>query len=257
MGKITNKQESHGLNTAQFRFYEELNDFLPKSNRKKTFTYRFWGHPAIKDAIEAVGVPHTAIDLIVINGQSVDFTHPLKNGDRVSIYPVFETLDISPIVRLRSKPLRKTRFILDVQLGKLARLLRMLGFDSLYRSDYCDRDIIKIAQEQHRIILTRHIGLLKNKSVTHGYWVRATSPEAQLDEVIHSFDLSSQIKPFERCMVCNSSIEKVGKKMIQPYLFPRTKAYFDEFYRCRGCGKIYWKGSHYERMKKKFGRWIK
>ncbi|MCK4302878.1 MAG: hypothetical protein KAY24_01415 [Candidatus Eisenbacteria sp.] len=118
---------------AEVRFYEELNDFLPPSRRKRAFSYLFSGNPSIKDAVEAIGVPHTEVDLILVNGSSVGFGYHLRPGDRVSVYPVFESLDISPVVRLRARPLRRTAFVLDGHLGKLARLLRMFGFDTLYR----------------------------------------------------------------------------------------------------------------------------
>jgi len=234
---------------ARFRFYEELNDFLPSSKRKKPFSYQFNGNPSIKDAIEAEGVPHTEVDLILINGISVGFDYHLQHGDRVSIYPVFESLDISPIAHLREKPLRKTVFILDVHLGKLARLLRMLGFDTLYRNDYKYSEIVNISIKEKRIILTRDRSILKTKAVTHGYWIRSKKPENQIREVLHRFDILSQVKPFHRCMVCNGIIDKIEKKTIQSQLPAKTACYYDEFYKCLSCGRIYWKGSHYFKMK--------
>ncbi|MFH1941182.1 MAG: Mut7-C RNAse domain-containing protein [bacterium] len=243
-------------NTAQFRFYEELNDFLPPSKRKKTFLYTFTDNPSIKDAVEAIGVPHTEIDLILVNSQSVDFHYRLQKGDVVSVYPVFESLDISPVIRLRGSPLRSTAFVLDSQLGKLARLLRSLGFDALYRNDYSDSEIIRISAHEKRIILTRDIGILKQKAVTHGYWIRSTSPEEQMKEVLERFDLTAQIRPFERCTVCNGLVRAVDKKKIIDRIPPKTKTYYNEFTRCQDCGKIYWKGSHYERMKNRITTWM-
>lgn len=120
--------------SAVFRFYEELNDFLPPDQRKTAVTYRFTGRPGIKDAIEALGVPHTEVELIIVNGHSVRFDYRLRNGDRVAVYPMFESTDVTPLLRLREAPLRNSVFVLDVNLGKLARRLRMLGFDALYRN---------------------------------------------------------------------------------------------------------------------------
>ena len=151
---------------ANFRFYEELNDFLPENKRKIEYSYAFYGTPAVKDAIEAEGVPHTEVDLILVNGKSVGFDYLLQHSDRVSVYPVFETLDISPVIRLREKPLRESKFILDVHLGKLTKLLRRLGFDSNYRNDYSDPEIVNISLKEKRIILTRDRGILKiNKNI--------------------------------------------------------------------------------------------
>jgi len=240
---------------AHFRFYEELNDFLPTDKKKRLFPYSFSGTPSIKDAIEALGVPHTEVDLILVNGNSVDFTYRLRHDDRVSVYPMFERLDISPVVRLRAEPLRCTAFILDAQLGKLAKLLRMLGFDTLYRNDYTESEVIRIALEEERIVLTRNTALLKNKSVTHGIWIRSTVPEEQIKEVICRCDLISQITPFQRCLVCNGAISPVHKEKIAHHLPPNTAALYNEFYQCN-CGRIYWKGSHYDKMKSRIARWI-
>jgi hypothetical protein len=233
---------------TEFRFYEELNDFLPAEREKRSFLHKYEGACSVKDAIEALGVPHVEVDLIIIGGESVDFSYRLSGGERVAVYPVFESLDISPLVHLRPKPLRRSLFILDVNLGALARRLRMLGFDCLYRNDYDDPEIADISVAEKRIILTRDSGLLKIGKVTHGYWVRSQIPEEQIEEVLRRFDLYSQISPFNRCISCNGSLEAVNKTEILDRLEPLTKKYYDEFYRCGDCGKIFWKGSHYESM---------
>lgn len=243
-----------GERTAKFRFYAELNDFLGTARRQVSFPYPFNGAPAIKDVIEALGVPHTAVDVILANGISVDFDHRLQPGDQVSVYPVFESLDITPIIRLREEPLRRIAFILDVHLGKLARLLRMLGFDTLYRNDYEDPEIIRTALKERRIILTRDRGILKNSLVTHGYWIRAEDPEDQVREVLERFDLIARIDPFRRCIACNGLIEEVSKEKVLDRLPPKTKTSYDEFHICSGCGKVYWQGSHYRAMKDLIGR---
>jgi uncharacterized protein with PIN domain len=234
---------------ATFRFYEELNDFLPPVKRKATLVHFFNGSPSVKDAIEALGVPHTDVDLIVANGNSVGFDYHVKEGDRVAVYPVFESLDISPIIRLRGEPLRKTAFILDVHLGKLARRLRMLGFDVMYRTDYDDPEIIRIGVEEHRIILTRDRRLLQARIVTHGYWVRSQNAEEQVAEVLRRFDLHDQINTFSRCLSCNGIMSEVDKAEVEEKLEPKTRLYYDRFYRCSSCGKIYWEGSHMDKLR--------
>ncbi len=196
---------------AEFRFYEELNDFLPLAKRKRALRYEFRGHPGIKDPIEAFGVPHTEVDLIVVNGESVGFDYPLQSGDRVAVYPVFESFDISPLVKLRDRPLRQTAFVVDVNLGKLARRLRMLGLDVLYHNRYRDDEIAAIAASEHRIVLTRDRRLLFIKRITHGYWVRAVNPDEQVREVLTRFDLHRQVKPFRRCIDCNGLLRPVAK----------------------------------------------
>jgi len=235
---------------AEFRFYEELNDFLPKEKRKKPFSYHFRYNQNVKDAIEALGVPHAEVDLILVNSISQDFSYLLQNGDFISVYPVFESIDITHVTRLRSKPLREPKFILDVHLGKLCKYLRLLGFDTFYRNNLNDDEIVKISVFENRIILTRDIGILKNGKVSHGYWVRSQYPEQQLNEVIRRFDLKSQLQPFLRCISCNGLIEPVDKSMIENQLNENTRRFFSDFYQCLSCGKIFWEGSHFENMKK-------
>jgi uncharacterized protein with PIN domain len=234
--------------TAEFRFYEELNDLLPAERRKRTFLYDFCGEPAVKDVIEAIGVPHTEVDLILVNGASVGFDYRLQPGDRVAVYPVFESLDIGPVTRLRPRPLREPKFVCDVHLGKLARRLRLLGFDVAYRNNATDPELVETALAQRRIILTQDRGILKLKKVTHGYLVRSPDVRQQVVEVTKRFDLVSRIDPFSRCTQCNGLIRAVDKADVEAALQPRTREYYQEFFRCEACGKIYWMGSHYRRM---------
>jgi uncharacterized protein with PIN domain len=243
-------------NAAEFRFYEELNDFLRAAQRKQALIYRFNGHPGIKDPIEALGVPHTEVDLIVVNGESVGFDYRLKNADRVAVYPVFESFDISPIVRLREAPLRAAAFVVDVNLGKLARLLRLFGFDTLFANTLDDKEIVHVSAGQGRIILTRDRRLLYAKAVTHGYWVRAVKPLEQLSEVVKRFDLARQFKPFSRCAACNGLIEPVEKQAVLDLLEPKTRLYYERFYRCPSCGKVYWEGSHLDHMRQRFAEYL-
>ncbi|PYV45686.1 MAG: twitching motility protein PilT [Acidobacteria bacterium] len=236
------------MSVAYFRFYAELNDFLAPARRMLTFAHSFRGRVSIKDMIEALGVPHTEVDLILVNGVSVDFSYLVRSADRVSVYPVFESLDITPVLRVRPHPLRETRFVLDIHLGKLARYLRLLGFDSLYRNDFEDEELVNLSSRQGRILLTRDRGLLKRSLVTHGYCLRETNSQRQLTEVLRRFDLFGSVHPFQRCLRCNGVLERAEKATIQAQLLSATRQYFEDFRWCSGCGKIYWQGSHYQRM---------
>ncbi len=238
----------HPMKQALFRFYAELNDFLPHQRKFTDFVHSFHGRVAIKDMIEALGVPHTEVDLILVNGEPVDFSYLVQDADRVSVYPVFEVLDITPIQRLRPRPLRVVRFVLDTHLGRLAAYLRMLGFDTLYHNHYQDEELAHLAHDERRVLLTRDRGLLKRSIVTHGYCVRETNPRKQLVEVVLHFDLFRLIEPFRRCTRCNGLLAVVSKEEIIDLLPPATARYFDDFRRCQQCGRIYWKGSHYARM---------
>lgn len=233
---------------CQMRFYEELNDFLPPARRKVRFIHEFQRRASIKDMIEALGVPHTEIDLILVNGRSVDFTHIVRDGDQISVYPMFESFDIEPMVRVRPRPLRITRFVLDVHLGKLARYLRLLGFDTLYRNDYDDAELAALAGAERRILLTRDRDLLKRAVVTHGYYVRATDPRRQVEEVMDRLDLYAGIRPFQRCTRCNGLLAAVSKLKVWERLPPETRRHVESFWECDACGQLYWEGGHMPRI---------
>jgi uncharacterized protein with PIN domain len=235
--------------TAHFRFYEELNDFLPPARRKVAFAHAFKQRASVKDMIESLGVPHTEIDLILVNGVSVDFAYIVRAEDRISVYPMFESFDIAPLGRLRPKPLRDPRFILDTHLGKLARYIRLVGFDTLYDNASHDEALAETAAAEQRILLTRDIGLLKRKQVLRGYFVRATSPRIQLREIIDRFDLRTLAKPFTRCVRCNVGLLDVGRHDLQNEEVPAAVLErFERFRLCPGCDRVFWQGSHYERM---------
>ncbi|MGH9198492.1 MAG: Mut7-C RNAse domain-containing protein, partial [Acidimicrobiia bacterium] len=186
-----------------FRFYAELNDFLPVERRHREFVCPFQGRVSVKDLIESLGIPHPEVDLILANGQSVDFTYVVCDADRISVYPMFESFDISPVIRLRPTPLREPRFVLDTHLGRLAAHLRLAGFDALYRNDYQDAELVEISTGQQRILLSRDQALLKCGALTHAYYVREIRHAGQLVEVLRRFDLCRLVKPFQRCLRCN------------------------------------------------------
>ena len=237
---------------TSFRFYEELNDFLPSKKQRVTFAYEFTGWPTVKDLIEAIGVPHCEIDLILVNGESVGFDYPVQGGERVAVYPQFETFDISPLLRLRPEPLRVSRFIVDVNLGTLARKLRLLGFDTLYRNDYGDNELVQIAVAEHRIILTRDLGVLKHGAVTHGYWLRSDDPRQQVRELVQRLQLQNQCQPFCRCSHCNGLLRDVDGAGVAAQLPEETRHNCRQFWQCSDCHRIYWRGSHYHKIQ----RWI-
>ncbi|GAB4537628.1 MAG: Mut7-C RNAse domain-containing protein [Pleurocapsa sp.] len=231
-------------NYAYFRFYGSLNDFLPSCRRQQDFIYQVRDNPSIKDTIEALGVPHPEIELILANGQSVDFSYSLQDKDRFSVYPHFSNLPLSDLQLLRP-PLLLTRFVLDVHLGKLATYLRLLGFDTWYHYDCDDAKLAAISDKEQRILLTRDIGLLKRRIVTYGYWVRAIDPIQQSREVLQRFALGSKIQPFRRCLRCNGELVSVELEEVSDRLPPKTRECYDEFFLCQKCQQVYWKGSHY------------
>lgn len=233
---------------SEFRFYEELNDFLPAERKKVSFEHDYAGSPSVKDVVESLGVPHPEIDLIVVDGVSVGFEHRLEGGERVAVYPVFESIDISAAVRLRPRPLRNPRFIIDENLGRLVRLLRLVGLDCLYDPGMDDRLIAETAARDGRTILTRDRGLLMRRIVSRGYFVRNDEPRRQAGEVVERFDLSDRLTPFTRCADCNGVIVPVEKGRVYDRLPEMTRDSYDEFHECEQCGKLYWRGSHWDEL---------
>ena len=235
---------------AEFRFYAELNDFLPRRHRFATVVRLFDGEGSVKDMIEAAGVPHTEVDLVIVNGEAVDFTYRVRDGDRIAVYPMFEALDIGPIARLRPEPLREPRFAADAHLGRLGRHLRLLGFDTTYDRHCDDAHLAATAAAEGRIILTRDIGLLKRNTVTHGLFVRAQQPRAQLLEVVRRLQLASRFRPFVRCLECNGALVHVSKDALAAQIPERVWRSYDQFVRCTWCARVYWSGTHHARLRR-------
>ena len=241
---------------VELRFYEELNDFLEPGRRRRSFEVVLHGPRSVKDLVQSLGVPHTEIDLILVDGVSVGFGHRIEGGERIAVYPTFERFDVREVTRLRPRPLRTPRFVCDVHLGHLARDLRTLGFDTLYEHDLDDDTIVDLAVDEHRIVLTRDRGILARNAVTHGHWVRATDPDRQVAEVARALDLVGSVDLFARCRACNGVLEPVAKDAIVDRLPPRVAAAYDDFTRCAGCGRIYWEGSHVDRMRERLERLV-
>ncbi len=234
---------------VSIRFYAELNDFLPPARRQKRFVYRCAQEATIKNTIENLGVPHTEAELVLVNGEAVDLSRRARDGDEITVYPAFVSLGPAAAHLRKGRPefAGKPRFIADAHLGGLARFLRMLGFDTLYRDTLADREIAELAASEQRIVLTRDRDLLMHRAIIHGYFVRDERPRAQLCDVIRRFDLALRA-PLSRCLRCNCRLTPIGKDAVRDRLPARTALYYDEFWTCTGCARIYWKGSHWQRM---------
>lgn len=231
------------IHKVQFHFYGSLTDFLSTGRSGHVLCYTFTEAPSVKDAIEAHGVPHPEVEKILVNGTCVTFHYQLQPNDKIEVYPAVKGLKACCTTGCCN-----VKFVLDVHLGKLAKALRMLGFDTSYHNSYTDKYIATLAEAENRIVLTRDVGLLKHKIIERGYWLRSQHPEEQLLEVIKYFGLKEYFRPLTRCLVCNSGLQQVDKNSVYNLLPPKTKLYFHEFYRCPDCLRIYWKGSHYEHM---------
>jgi uncharacterized protein with PIN domain len=233
---------------ASFHFYAELNYFLPPHKREVRIVHFFTDKGSIKDMIESMGVPHPEVEYIEVNGEGVDFSYIVQEGDIINVYPISATTVGTRAISVRPEPLSDNRFVLDIHLGKLATSLRLLGFDTLYRNDYTDKELAHISSTQSRILLTRDKGLLMRSIVTHGYYVRNTNPDEQVIEVMRRFNLNTVVSPFKRCLRCNGLLEPVAKESIINQLPETVQIQVNEFHRCQNCTQIYWKGSHYEKL---------
>jgi uncharacterized protein with PIN domain len=230
------------MNSANFHFLDELNDFLAPARRGTAFDYPFAENPSVKHLIEALGIPHTEVACIRVNGRQASFSYRVQHGDRVEVIPGTYP-DGS-----QSEP--QPHFVLDNHLGQLAVYLRMLGFDTLYRNDYQDNELAQVAEQEGRILLTRDRRLLMRKVIVYGYCIRSLEPKHQTIEVLHHYNLFDRISPFQRCLRCNHPLQPVSKEAVLDRLEPLTKRYYNAFHLCPVCNRVYWKGSHYERMQR-------
>lgn len=230
------------------RFYEELNDFLPEHQRRKSFFVEFTGAPSVRDLVVSMGVPADAVDLILVADIPVEFSHPLHGGERIAVFPVFERFDISPASQLRSRPLRETRFIIEWEFDKLARLLRLAGLDSVCQEELDDLNIVELSSAENRIILSRNAEILRNAHVTHGYLLQAGDAPAQFREVIEAFDLRRSLRPMSRCVECNGLLRVAANKAVMNQVPQSVLVDFDDFWQCEQCQLVCWKGPLYAQL---------
>jgi uncharacterized protein with PIN domain len=236
------------MTRTRFRFYAQLNDFLPENQRQVQIEYAVPGNPSVKDAIEALGVPHTEVAMIHINGHPRSFEAQIGEGDEVAVFPAFARLTPDQLSNpFAQKPPDPVRFIADIHLGKLAASLRMLGFDTDYGQE-SDHLLAAHSRSEARILLTRDVGLLKRSQVQYGYYIRSIEPKKQIIEVLQRFQLLDSLQPFLRCSRCNGLIQPVPKTEIEK-LVP-SAVYRDQttFQQCQSCRQVYWKGSHYGKL---------
>ncbi|MDX1366642.1 Mut7-C RNAse domain-containing protein [Pseudomonas sp.] len=234
---------------ATFRFYEELNDFLPAERRHREFDCVCARAATTKHMIETLGVPHTEVELLLVNGESVGFERLLADGDRVAVYPKFERLDIRSLLKVREQPLRALRFIADAHLGGLARLLRMAGFDTLYDNAFDDPEIAEIAAREGRIVLTRDRELLKRRLIDHGCYVRAHKPALQVRELFQRLDLAGSACPFSLCLHCNLPLRPIDQEEAREHLPSRIGYSYSRFMYCDKCRRLFWEGTHWRSMR--------
>lgn len=237
------------MTAVTFIFQDYLRELLKRKYRTEpAFVHGFDRKASVKDVIESLGVPHPVIGKLMVNSKEAGFDYILQHKDIVEVSPL--TPPVNPLIStiLRPEALAGISFVVDVNVGKLAQFLRMLGFDTVYRNDIRNGKLADIAALEKRILLTRDTSLLKRKVVTHGYLLREQDPTRQLVEVVRLYDLGNRIKPLTRCIPCNGMLVPVAKETILARLEPLTKKYYESFHTCKLCGRIYWAGSHQEKI---------
>ena len=204
---------------------------------------------SVKDVIESFGLPHTEVGRLEVQGRQVDFSLVVGEDLAIEIFPILPPWNVFDPTLLRPRPLTNIKFIVDVNVGKLARFLRMAGFDTLYDHRWKDDKLVALSCREQRILLTRDLSLLQRKQVEFGRYIRALCPNEQLLEVIGLLGLERHVVPFSRCMVCNTPLQPIAKEKIKHRLQPLTRKYYNSFSRCPGCRRIYWPGSHLDGMR--------
>jgi uncharacterized protein len=235
--------------TIRLKFHGDLPFFLGSKTRRETVERALREKSSVKDVIESCGVPHPEVDLILVDGQPVDFHHTLRTDADVDVHPV--GLLPTCFQENHMQVANSKEFVADGHLGKLARDLRLLGFDVAYDRDADDRRLLATVRESDRALLTRDRRLLMHAIVQHGYYLRSQNPINQTIEVLRRFALFSVIAPFTRCLRCNAPLQKVAKADVIQKLEPLTKIYYEQFRRCTGCDQIYWAGSHFSKLQKR------
>lgn len=237
--------------SACYRFHGDLATLLRGQWRgQNPVVQEVCRSASIKDVLESFGLPHTEVGEIRCNGHPVDFSWLVAAGQQFAILPVVSPWDVLTPCLLRPEPLPAVRFLVDANVGRLARYLRLAGFDTAYDWRWDDDRIVAEIRRENRIVLSRDLGLLKRRQITFGRCIRQTEPAAQLREVIGLLGLTAEIRPFTRCLDCNTLLEAVAKQEILHLLEPLTQKYYDTFSRCPGCARIYWPGSHKAKMQR-------
>ncbi len=232
------------------RFHDALNDFITPVLRGADIVHVFERKTSVKDMIESFHVPHTEVEWMFAQDIAINFDHIVVDQEVIDVYPVASVINFPVSVLLRPVLALPLSFIVDSNLGRLVRYLRLLGFDCLYSNHFDDSEVAEIARDQQRIVLIRDRALLQRKIITYGYYLRSVEPKIQTVEVLKRYGLFSSIKPFVRCTHCNGILREVAKQSIMNRLEPLTRKYFDTFLMCDKCHRIYWEGSHCTRMER-------
>jgi len=234
--------------------HEDLVDLLPLKKRKKNLSVKWKGKRSVKDLVESLCIPHTEVGGIRVNDHWVSFSHILSNGDHITVFPCYSGCRTRENPLFKPEPLTTLGFICDDHLWKLARRLRLLGFNTFFNRQWDDAKLADISQKEGLILLTRDRGLLIRKKVISGVYIHNIDPDKQVKELLQRLDLFKSIAPFTRCLICNGLLEPVNtgstffKEILKPQIPSQVLEWTNEYHFCTSCQKVFWKGSHYKKL---------
>lgn len=226
----------------------EIGWFLTRRNNTADLRLVRDRRASLKDTLEALGLPHTEVGRLLVDGLEVGFHHVPMQDCRVDVHPVEPPLDVTRPTKLRPEAWDNVRFLVDDNVGRLAGLLRAVGADALHVRGTTDSDLAARCEAERLILLTRDLGLLKRKNILFGRFIRETNPYRQLKEVLTVFGLTPPYDFFSRCFLCNCPLKPVEKEIVSHRLKAETRCYVSAFSTCPSCKRLYWHGPHVRRM---------
>lgn len=230
------------------RVYEELNDHLAPERRKRAFEVAARPGTTVRELLASLGVPVGEVDLVLVAGRVAGLDDPLEEGDRLAAYPVFEAFDLGALAPIAGRPLRQPSFFADEHLARLARYLRLAGFDTRLAPGWDDARLVAASEAEGRILLTKDRHLVTFLRPSRVFVPGSGRPAEQFVELVRRLQLEAAARPFTRCIVCNARLRPARREELAGRVPARVRAAHEQFLACEDCGRIYWPGSHHRRM---------
>jgi uncharacterized protein with PIN domain len=212
---------------------ESLRTFLNPRHRSGDIRLPLDDGATLGHLVQSAGIPLTEVGALTIADAEVDAGYRPGPGD---------TIRVTAVTRPQPLPAGGARFLLDVHLGSLARRMRLVGLDTRYGDPVDDAELAEVAVAEDRILLSKDLGLLRRRVLRHAAYVRGTSGDDQLADVLDRFD--PPLAPFTRCPACNGSLRTATLAEVADEVEEGTRRSYQEFARCTACGQVYWKGAH-------------
>ena len=242
--------EIQNFKGVRFIIHGKLKTFLSKRFRKKPIDLAWEEHRTLKDWIESLRIPHIEVGRITVNSKKSALNNRLQDKDIVEVFEIDGPYDPRKVSQQHEILLPHIKFIADVHLGKLVRYLRILGLDCHYQEPWDDNKLAEKADKENRIMLSRDVGLLQRKCISHGKFLYSDDPIEQAKEILNRYEIYDLCKPMSRCVSCNSLMKTVAKQNIEHLIEPGTKQSYEQFFQCQSCSKVYWHGAHVKNILK-------